>query len=348
MDHMKKKQQYRPPPKHRTSTQRSAVQRAPVRDFTVLLERAVARREPLFQDSGTTAFRLVNGAADGFPGFMVDRYAEVLVAHLYEGEKQQVPLEVLSRLARQAGAEAVYIKRRPKQASNVKSVQLETLAPGKPVWGREIPEIQILENGLHYRIRPGDGLSTGLFLDMREGRQTIREMSRGKTVLNCFAYACGFALAGLRGDARRVLNLDLSRRYLDWGMENLRLNGMEPDPHDFVSGDVFDWLNRFGRRKETFNIVILDPPSYSTSKGRRFSVEKDYEELLRLAVPATTSGGIILAAMNTHHISEERFLKQLRPALPLSARIRITHEPEIDFPVAVGERACLKICWIQL
>ena len=111
-------------------------------------------------------------------------------------------------------------------------------------------EVRILgrEEGLTYLIRSDRGLSSGLFADMRETRGRVRAWAEGKTVLNTFAYTCGFGVAATAGGAARVLNLDLSRNVLAWGQENYRLNGFEPDAHDFVFGDVFDWLARFARR----------------------------------------------------------------------------------------------------
>ena len=158
-----------------------------------------------------------------------------------------------------------------------------TLAPAQPVYGPDLGEFVAHEEGLAYVIRPGDGLSTGLFPDMREGRARVRAWAAGRRVLNTFAYTCGFGVAATAGGATRVLNLDLSKSVLEWGQANYRANGFEPDPHDFVFGDVFDWLARLAKRGDRFDLVILDPPGFSRTKSRAFSAARDYGELAGLA-----------------------------------------------------------------
>ena len=137
--------------------------------------------------------------------------------------------------------------------------------------GPDLGEFIAREEGLAYVIRPGEGLSTGLFPDMREGRARVRAWAAGRRVLNTFAYTCGFGVAAAAGGAARVLNLDLSKSVLEWGQANYRANGFEPDPHDFVFGDVFDWLVRLAKRGDRFDLVILDPPGFSRTKSRAFS-----------------------------------------------------------------------------
>ena len=114
---------------------------------------------------------------------------------------------------------------------------------------------------------------------MREGRARVRAWAAGRRVLNTFAYTCGFGVAATAGGATRVLNLDLSKSVLEWGQANYRANGFEPDPHDFVFGDVFDWLARLAKRGDRFDLVILDPPGFSRTKSRAFSAARDYGEL---------------------------------------------------------------------
>ena len=100
-------------------------------------------------------------------------------------------------------------------------------------------------------------MNPGLFLDMREVRSWVGDNAKNKTVLNLFAYTCSLGVAATLGQAQRVLNLDLSKSYLEWGKRNYALNGLKADDTDFVFGDAFDWLARFARRKQTFDVVIL-------------------------------------------------------------------------------------------
>ena len=238
-----------------------------------LLRLAVERRAPLAADHETTIYRLVNGAADGLPGMTADRYGDALILSLYDDDgssppTSQSPNRLVTGLAEIAGGRSVYVKYRPPSASRLSDGDMAALAPRQPILGPDMSEFLAQEEGLNYLIRPGEGFSVGLFPDMRETRARVRAWAAGKRVLNCFAYTCGFGVAATAGGATRVLNLDLSKSALEWGKANYRANGFAPDDHDFVYGDVFDWLARLAKRDERFDLVILDPPGFSRTKSR--------------------------------------------------------------------------------
>jgi 23S rRNA (cytosine1962-C5)-methyltransferase len=182
---------------------------------------------------------------------------------------------------------------------------------------------------------------------MREVRAWIREAADGQSVLNLFAYTCSFGVCAMLGGAARVLNIDLSRAYLEWGRANYALNGLEANPKDFVYGDALDWLRRFERRAERFDLVIVDPPSFSSSRGRTFSIERDYPRLAQAAARVVAPGGILLAATNHAGTSDASFDALLRTAVGAAARAfrleRRWHEPSTDFPLAAGGGPYLKV-----
>ncbi len=208
------------------------------------------------------------------------------------------------------------------------------------------------EDGLAYLMRPGDGLNVGLFPDMREGRGRVRAWAAGQSVLNCFAYTCGFGVAATAGGARRVLNLDLSKGVLAWGQENYRANGFVPDPHDFVFGDVFDWLERLARRNERFGLVVLDPPGYSTTRARRFSAARDYGALAALAARVAEPDGLLLACTNVAEWPwrsfRDRVLQGITGAGRAATVVGVYHEPALDFPTAPGAAPYLKMLLCRL
>ena len=308
---------------------------------------AIARRDFLLHSTHTDAYRLIHRAADGFPDLTVDRCADVLIANVYSaGLKVTPPLDLLRDLAEKTHARSVYVKYRPTEASKLSKAQLDSLAPPTPIIGDAVEQVIVTENGIKFIIRPADGLSTGLFLDMREMRAWVRDNAKDKTVLNCFAYTCGFGVAALAGGAARAVNVDVSKKYLEWGKENAALNGFTPDPKDFIRGDVFDWLKRFGKRDQKFDIVILDPPPYSTTKESRFSIQRDYADLASLAAKVVAPRGYLIACANAVELSEKQFISQIKRVIGEQWAVNsMKHEPEIDFPKE--REPYLKICVLK-
>jgi 23S rRNA (cytosine1962-C5)-methyltransferase len=152
--------------------------------------------------------------------------------------------------------------------------------------GAAAPEhFTIRENGVRYELGFGEGYSVGLFLDQRDNRRRLWvshvaagfELSPepGRELLNVFAYTCGFSVCAALAGARTT-SVDLSKRYLDWGKRNFQLNGLDPAAHDFIYGDAFDWLARLQKKGRTFDMIALDPPTFSRSKEQgTFQIERD-------------------------------------------------------------------------
>jgi 23S rRNA (cytosine1962-C5)-methyltransferase len=281
----------------------------------------------------------VHGAADGFAGLFVDLFRDVLVAH--------ADLEaLLEPVRKQLGSyRAAYAKLHPRQASREAVHELV-------LWGEPVEELVVTERGVNYAIRPQAGLNVGLFLDMREVRSWVRSIAQGQSVLNLFAYTCSLGVCTSLGGATRVVNLDLSRSYLEWGRRNYVLNGLEPQQEDFIYGDAFDWLGRFARRQRQFDLVIVDPPSFSTTRRAAFAVERDYQRLVEAAARCISPGGMLLAATNHAGTTDARFEVWLRKGLDSAGRRgRLEHrwhEPTADFPLLPGQQPYLKVRALSL
>lgn len=291
-------------------------------------------RELLFGGSDTDSYRLVNGAADGCPGVVVDWFGGQALVQWQEEGGSAAGLEGLS-------AEAVYeqtvLKGRRSAARLVQGTAAECVAT---------------EHGLRYRIRFDEGLSAGLFLDQRENRWRLLQMPlAGKSVLNCFAYTGAFSVAAARAGARTT-SVDLSRNYLEWGRENFALNGLPVAGHEFVAGDVFAWLPTAAKRGRQWDVVVLDPPTFSTTKqGRSFRAERDYGELARLAAPRVADGGWLFCSTNQRTFRVEEFQRALRDSVAAAGRRIQSAEwgtQPADFRVARGERPYLKTAWLRL
>jgi 23S rRNA (cytosine1962-C5)-methyltransferase len=320
--------------------------------FRHLLEEARFRRDVLAQRQDLNAYRLVNAEADGLPGMTLDLFDTTLVLSLYLELEAQDEMALVELIADVIQPRAIYLKRRPREARNAANTEREYLAPEHQVWGEPTPEVRVLEDGRRFLIRPGGDLSVGLFLDMRPTRTWLETKTKNKKVLNTFSYTCGFGLASSLGLATRTVNLDLSRRALDWGEENYRLNHLEQERQDFISGDVFDWLGRMQRWSDRFDLVILDPPSFAKSRLKRFSVSAHYNELVALAAPVIAPGGTLLACCNHAGLSRSSFLRLIEFGLREARRqvVGVTSlgADPLDFPTLNDAEGALKVFAIKL
>jgi 23S rRNA (cytosine1962-C5)-methyltransferase len=221
---------------------------------------------------------------------------------------------------------------------------------------------------MQYELSFAEGYSVGLFLDQRDNRRRLlegyvaagfplfldeagREATSPREVLNTFAYTCAFSVCAARAGARTT-SLDLSKKYLEWGKRNFVLNQLDPARHDFIFGDVFDWLHRLVKKGRRFDVVLLDPPTFSQSKSFGvFRVEKDYAQLVAAALKVLKPGGVLFASTNAADWTPEKFLGAVRKPIQ-EARRTISQEhyfPQpLDFPVSRAEPAYLKTVWLRL
>jgi 23S rRNA (cytosine1962-C5)-methyltransferase len=328
--------------------------------FARALDRALERRWGLGRSVDgprpTTAFRLVNERGDGLPRLAVDAYDGWLVAQFYGDDgpwaDRSVRERVLDRLLG-LGFDGVYCKVRPKQANVLVDPRREDIAPRLPVRGIPAPDdLAITEDGVPLLVRLGDGLSTGLFLDQRSNRRRVREIAGGASVANLFSYTCAFSVAAALGGAARTVSVDASVAALERGRANLERAGVRPsDAHTFVADDAFAWLSRAARRGERFDLVILDPPSYSTTKRGRFVADSDYASLAAAALAILAPGGRLLACTNHRGISVARFRRLLFAACRSADRDVVQIKdlpPAADFPVAADEQPNMKSALVTL
>ena len=318
-----------------------------------LLRQAADRRYGVAHLAATTAFRLANGAGDGVPGVDVDVYGDHLVVAL-SSEEALAAREAVLDAAVALGPAGVYLKLRPKHASVLVDTRREDVAPRAPSRGAPAPdELTIHELGLPYLVRLGDGLSTGIFVDQRENRRRVRELSGGARVANLFAYTGAFTVAAVAGGARSSVTVDISPGSLTWARKNLETlvgeippaTGTEPARHETIPADALAWLARVAAQGEPFDLLILDPPSFATTKQGRFSADGDYRKLAALAFRALAPGGRLLACTNHRGIARAKFRRFLHEAARDSARevvqMKDLPDPE-DFPPEPGREPHLK------
>ena len=301
----------------------------------------------------------MHGAADGVSGLYTDRLADYLLV------QSEHPLTEAQQKAIQAWRndlkiKGVYHKRLNRQVQKT----TKTNASARLIMGLEAPEFfEAVEHHLRYRLSFSEGYSTGLFLDMRDNRQRLLNnliepgfpvFDRGvgaPKVLNTFAYTCSLSVCAARSGAITT-SLDLSQKYLEWGRENFRLNQLNPSDHDFIYGDTFDWIKRLAKRGETYDLVILDPPTFSRSKvSGLFQAKRDYRRLAKAATVLVRKNGMLLACCNAATLSPSNFKTDVRRGIRDSGRKIVQSfqamQP-IDFPVTPDEPAYLKAFWLKL
>lgn len=310
-------------------------------------------RDP--EERRTTAFRLVNEEGDALPGLAVDVYGGHLVAQIYASEEWDATgrrdrvLDALGAL----GFDGVYLKMRPKQANVLVDTRREDLAPKLPVRGAPAPSSPFVvhEEGVPYLVRLDDGLSTGIFLDQRLNRRALREASKGARVANLFAYTCAFSVAAARGGARQTVSVDASLLALERGREGFAAAGVPLATHAFVGEDAFAWLARAAKKGERFDIVVLDPPSYSSTKKRRFVAETDYGELVGLACALVVPGGRILACCNHRKLGRAKLRRLIHEGVREAKRevVQLKDLPDApDFPPPLGRDVHMKSLLLTL
>lgn len=299
----------------------------------------------------TDAFRLVNEGGDGMPGLAVDVYGAHLVAQFYS-EGANTHRDAILDSLHALGFAGVYAKFRPKQANTIVDSKREDFAPATPLRGEAAPaRLTIHENGIPYFVRLGEGLSTGIFLDQRDNRARVRDGSAGLRVLNLFSYTCAFSSAALAGGAAHVTSVDASAELLAWGKENVTLLNDAASRHDIVDADVFELLERLAHGQKKYDLVIVDPPTYSTTKTSRFASGKDWRSLASLVFAVVAPGGRVLASSNDRRMPQAKFRRLLhegaRDARAHISQMKDLHTPR-DFPVRAGEESHLKSVLITL
>ncbi len=268
------------------------------------LDRALDARRPLLKDPDTNVGRLLNGSGEGIPGLVLERLGPALIAQLHAGQlntDEDILRDLCAHAAERVGATAVYRKLFPQDRSQANPKLLEQLRDPQPWLGTPLPaEFPVRENGLTFLVRAYDGYATGLFLDHRDHRARVRTWACGRRVLNTFSYTCGYTVSAACGESAATVSVDLSRKALAWGRRNLAANDITLDQHRFICSDIFDYYRRAERQRQCFDLIILDPPTFSRSgPGRRtLALSSDLGRLVAGALKLLSEPGMLLVCVN--------------------------------------------------
>jgi len=312
--------------------------------FAERLSEASALRRRILPPE-TNAYRLVHGEGDRLPGFVVDIYAAYAVLSFDSPALQSwLPmwLEVLTPELRQIGVRGG-VARVPKQEGF--GVQ--------HVWGERPPElVTVLERGMKLVASLWHGQKTGLFLDHRESRWRVRQVSDGSRVLNLYGYTGGFSVAAGLGNATEVVTVDAARPALELAEKSWDANALDRSRHRVVASDVPRFMNAL-RGDDQFDIVIADPPSFAPSQRAVPKATRAYQKLHQSCLRHVREGGLYLAASCSSHITQDAFEASLREgayAARRSADIIESWGAAPDHPTlrSFPEGDYLKVCLLRV
>ena len=308
--------------------------------FYQKIQSAYSKRLPLL-DTNTNSYRLIFGENDGFPGLIADVYAKVLVVKLYSEIWLPYIDSILQSLQHMSQTDTTVI-RLSRQLQQSKSLKF---TDGQVVSGvLENDVIEFWEHGVRFSANVIKGHKTGYFLDHRHNRKRVGALSKNKTVLDVFAYAGGFSIHALAGGAVEVTSVDISQKALDIAKQNALLNKYK-GLHRTITGDAFEILKQLINKGKTFDIVVIDPPSFAKQQSQIKLAKKKYAELAHLGAQLTNRGGVLVLASCSSRVSAQAFFDlnaQTLSSKGFSFNIieKTTHD--IDHPISFLEGAYLK------
>ncbi|MEA2708635.1 MAG: rRNA (cytosine1962-C5)-methyltransferase [Phycisphaerales bacterium] len=309
------------------------------------LEAALLLRRTLFDEAATNGFRLLNGEGDGLPGVTCDLYARHAVLKL-DGDAPAAFWNVdalADWLRERLSIENVFLKYRSDAKTRGRAVRGNI--PAEP--------IPFLENGLHFQADLVQGQKTGFFFDQRDNRARIGALAKGRSVLNLFAYTGGFSVyAGIAG-ARDVTSVDLAKPAMEESQRNWLLNGLPPALHHTSATDAFEFLEVARAAKRSWELIIVDPPSFAPAERHVTKALASYQALFVAALHVLASGGIVAFSSCSSHVSLPMFFEVIEAAMSKARRRAVVlgvHGQPADhpFPLACSELQYLKFVLLQV
>lgn len=295
--------------------------------YNSIINKAWSLRKKYINHTTTNVYRLVNSYGDALPEVTIDIYDRNILVQFFKPYERYIKDGIYHTLKETLIPENITEKVR------LKGEDIKTSS----VLGVEIPEdFVVLENGIKFDISFREGGGTGLFLDQRDNRKKVQSLAEGKEVLNCFCYTSSFSIYASRGGAARTVNVDLSRKAIEWSKKNFILNQIDVNDHEFIVGDVWDWIKRFQKKGRTFDMIILDPPSFSTSKTTVFAVEKDFPKLVGQGLALLREDGIMVFSTNIAKMNFSKFFQLFQKVKDFTSKpyklIDVSSQG-LDFPI---------------
>jgi 23S rRNA (cytosine1962-C5)-methyltransferase len=307
--------------------------------------RTLRHRKEEWLPTRTNAYRAVFGEADGIPGLVVDKYNDVLVAQFHTLGMNSLKSMVVEALVKAFNPGTII------ERSDVGVRKMEGLEdqPIGVLYGKDISEVEIEEQGRKFLVHVIEGQKTGFFLDQRENRQAITRYCKGRNVVNCFSYTGGFSVYAA-STAKRVVSVDISKPATEYCRRNFKLNNLPASEDDFLALDVFDFLKAM--EPGAFDFIILDPPSFAKNRKQLPNAIKAYTTINSKALEKLPDGGILVSSSCTSHVDPGTFVKILNQAAintRCTLKVLESREQPFDHPynLAFPEGRYLKFFILQ-
>lgn len=313
--------------------------------FQNKIEEAYSKRLDLLK-TNTNSYRLLFGENDGFPGLIADVYAHVLVVKIYSEIWLPYLETIIPSLQQIAMVDTVVVR----LSRSLEQSKLHQLENGDVVYGTlENEVVQFVEHGVNFSANVIKGHKTGYFLDHRGNRKQVGEWSKGKTVLDVFSYAGGFSVHALYNGAKEVTSLDISKQALEIALQNGKLNDYK-GTHKTIAGDAFKELNTLIKNKVTFDVVVIDPPSFAKQASEVELAKKKYAQLAALGEKLTAKNGLLVLASCSSRVVSQSFFDVNGQTLastnrPYNIVLKTGHDS--DHPIGFPEGAYLKCAYYR-
>jgi len=319
-------------------------------DFLRKRIRSAVDLRKVFDPNKTNAYRLINSEGDGLPGLIVDRFAEILVAQMHTAGIERLRSRLIDALMEETDTRGILL-RNDSQSRRREGLELEE---PQVVTGGVPMQVTVRENNVLFLVDPWQGQKTGFFLDQRDKREALHKYAQAKKVLNCFSYSGSFSVyAALTSEKTRVTSVDISAPAIETARQNFILNGLDPNHHQFLVADVFDYLEQAQGAGEQFDVVVLDPPAFAKTQSARAQALKAYRRLNTLGMQVLRPGGILLTCSCSGVVGMDDLLGALSQSaqrLQRTVQLLESYTHSVDHPInlTMPETAYLKVVFCRI
>ncbi len=304
---------------------------------------ALAGRKRLYAEP---CYRLVFGEADGLPGLVVDRYADVLAVQIGTAGMERMRDDIVAALDKVLQPSAILL-RNDSPAREVEGLTRYI----EPVKGTVPEYVAVTENGARFEVSLTEGQKTGWFFDQAYNRDLMTRFVDGKRVLDVFSYVGGWGIRAALAGARRVTLVDASGHAIDMGLRNAELNGVEKSV-DALQGDAFDVLRALREQRQRFDVVVVDPPAFIKKRKDHKAGAMAYQRINDAALRVLERDGILISSSCSHHFPEEQLLDRVQRAARHTDRfvqllLRGSQAPDHPVHPAITETHYLKALYFR-